>query len=200
VVELGAVFPYAHPREEEITARVAEFHRCLGITHGPTHVEVMVPDEGPIELIDFNVRTIGAGMAVCVGNAYEIPYAVPLTDVACGEDVDLSFLKREPRCSADMLLLPPPGSTRMKDLEFPENSAYGRLTKKVGAPLSGRTDQLDVVGMVVVTADTPEELHHKAMEVRRETLFGGAPLGDNPNNRLVCPRYISNSTQREAVS
>ncbi|GCB52715.1 acetyl-CoA carboxylase biotin carboxylase subunit family protein [Streptomyces sp. NL15-2K] len=188
VVELGACFPYPHPRGEEIVARAVEFHRALGITHGPTHLEVMVPDEGPIELIDFNLRTIGAGMSVCIGNAFGIEYAVPLTDLACGRCPDLSFLARAPRHSADLLLLPPPGATVMTDLAFPEGTEYGRVTKPFGQPLSGRADQLDVVAMVVVNADTPEELHRRALEARKTTVFNGEPLGDNPNNQVVSPR------------
>ncbi|MCX5388366.1 acetyl-CoA carboxylase biotin carboxylase subunit family protein [Streptomyces sp. NBC_00083] len=189
VVEQGVVFPYEHPRRAEIEARAAEFHRALGITHGPTHLEVMVPDDGPIELIDFNLRTAGVAMAVCIGNAYDIPYAAPLVAIARGHRPDLAFLGRTPRYSADMLLLPPPGATEMRELTFPPGTEYGRLTKAVGEPLSGRADQLDVVGMVVVTAERPEELHEKAMAARRDTLFGGRPLGDNPNNRLVPPRF-----------
>ncbi|MGW2480140.1 ATP-grasp domain-containing protein [Streptomyces sp. NPDC001571] len=189
VVEQGVVFPYHHPRHDEIVARAVELHRALGITHGPTHLEVMVPDEGPIELIDFNLRTAGVGMAVCIGNAFAVDYAVPLTDLACGRAPDLSFLTRAPRYSADMLLLPPPGAAEMKRLDFPAGTEYGRLTKAVGEPLSGRADQLDVVGMVVVTADSAPELHHKALAARRDTLFDGRPLGDNPNNQLISPRF-----------
>lgn len=189
VVEQGLVFPYEHPRRDEIVARAVEFHRCLGITHGPTHLEVMVPDEGPVELIDFNLRTAGVGMAVCLGNAFGIDYAGPLTDIACGGRPDLSFLGRAPRYSADMLLLPPPGATEMRELAFPRGTECGRLTKPVGEALSGRTDQLDVIGMVVVTADSAQELHDKAMAVRRDTLFDGRPLGDNPNNQLIAPRF-----------
>lgn len=189
VVELGVCFPYRHPRHEEIVARAVEFHRSLGITHGPTHVEVMVPDEGPVELIDFNLRTAGVAMAVCIGNAFGVEYAVPLTDLACGRRPDLAFLGRTPRHSADLLLLPPPGATVMTDLAFPAGTEYGRATKPFGQPLSGRADQLDVVAMAVVTADTAEELHRRAQEVRRTTVFNGRPLGDHPNNRVVSPRH-----------
>ncbi|WP_260639245.1 ATP-grasp domain-containing protein [Streptomyces angustmyceticus] len=189
VVEQGVVFPYDHPRRDEIVACAVELHRALGITHGPTHLELMVPDEGPIELIDFNLRTAGVGMAVCIGNAFGIAYAAPLVDIACGLAPDLSFLDRTPRHSADMLLLPPPGATEMGELTFPEGTEYGRRTKAVGEPLSGRADQLDVVGMVVVTADSAQELHTKAMAARRDTLFNGRPLGDNPNNHLISPHY-----------
>ncbi|MYX15473.1 ATP-grasp domain-containing protein [Streptomyces sp. SID8374] len=197
VVELGVCFPYAHPRHTEIVDRVTAFHRALGLTHGPTHVEVMVPEEGPVELIDFNPRTAGVGAVVCIGNAYGTDYAVPLTDLACGIRPDLAFLDRTPRNSADLLLLPPPGAAVMTDLSFPDGTEYGRATKPFGQPLSGRADQLDVVAMVVVTADSPEELHRRTREVRRTTVFNGEPLGDNPNNRVIAPRHRGTRTSTQ---
>lgn len=190
VVEQCLVFPYRHPRHDEIVARAREFHRSLGIAHGSTHLEVMVPDEGPIELIDFNLRTAGLAMAVCMGNALGVDYAVPLTDIACGTPLDLSFLDGAARYTANLLLLPPPEATEMAELVFPEGAEVGWMTKSIGQRLSGRADQLDVVGMAIVTADTGEELHRKATAVRRDTLFGGRSLGDNPNNQLLVPRYL----------
>ncbi|NUL34955.1 ATP-grasp domain-containing protein, partial [Streptomyces lunaelactis] len=59
VVEMGLQFPYHHPRSAEIIEKAKAIHRALGITHGPTQIEVMVPVTGPIELIDFNVRSAG---------------------------------------------------------------------------------------------------------------------------------------------
>ncbi|MCZ7415214.1 MULTISPECIES: ATP-grasp domain-containing protein [unclassified Streptomyces] len=194
VVEQAACFPYPHPRRAEIESAARDFHAALGIGHGPTHLEVMVPDEGPIELIDFNIRMAGLAMAVCMGNAFGIEYAVPLTDIACGERPDLAFLGNARRASADILLLPPPEATVMCELGFPEGTEYGRHMKEIGTPLSGRADQLDVVGMVIVTADSVEELHDRILTVRRETLFDGRPLGDNPNNQLLFPRYHHSAT------
>ncbi|GAA4684292.1 hypothetical protein GCM10023347_44180 [Streptomyces chumphonensis] len=194
VVEQGLVFPYPHPRRAEIEAVTKEFHAALGIVHGPTHLEVMVPDEGPVELIDFNVRTAGLAMVVCMGNAFGIDYARPLTDLACGTAPDLSFLGNPLRASADLLLLPPPEATEMREIVFPEGTEYGRHMKAIGQPLSGRADQLDVVGMVIVTADTVAELHDAALAVRRNTLFDGRPLGDNPNNQLLFPRFHHSAT------
>ncbi|MEV6778441.1 ATP-grasp domain-containing protein [Streptomyces syringium] len=197
VVEQGFIFPYEHPRAAEIAAKAAEIHHSLGVVHGPTHLEFIISADGRAELIDFNARTIGLAVVVCIGNAYDIDYAAPLTDIACGIEPDLSFLGKAPKASVDMLLLPPAGTTELTELVFPEGTECRRITKPFGQPLSGRTDQLDVVGMFVVTADTAEEAHHKALAARRDTLINGAPLGDDPNNQLVQPTYIPASALTE---
>ena len=82
MVEQGLFLPYAHPREAEIRAACARFHECLNITEGATHLEVMVPDDGPVELIDFNLRFAGLGSIVLASEVYGLPFARFLTDLA----------------------------------------------------------------------------------------------------------------------
>jgi hypothetical protein len=199
VVEQGILFPYHHPREAEIVARAEAFHHCMGIVHGPTHIEVMVPDEGPVELIDFNVRSAGVAAVVCFSEAFGTPHEVALTDLACGAEPDLSFLGRTTRYATDMLLLPPPGAAVMEDIRFPDDAICCRPTKEPGEKLSGRSDQLDVVGMFVISADTPAEIHAKSLEARRRTVFNGQPLGDHPRLQLSHPRHLGMSPAPTAL-
>lgn len=196
VVEMGLQFPYHHPRSAEIIAKAKAIHQAMGVVHGPTQIEFMVPEEGSVELIDFNVRSAGTASVVTIGEAFGTRHEVALTDLACGITPDVSFLERPTRFSTEMLLLPPPGATVMTEVVFPESALCCRLTKTPGDALSGRADQLDAVAMLVVSADTAAQVHAAAVEARRATVFDGAPLGDNPNNRLASSPLIGQDLTR----
>jgi hypothetical protein len=190
VVEQGLFFPYRHPRHAEIVARSQALHRSLEIVHGATHLEVMIADDGPIELIDFNARFAGFASLVAFGEAFGMRFESVLTDLACGIEPDLSFLSAGTRYTAEMLVLPPPGAVQLCDIVFPPESIVPRAMKEIGQRLTGRADQLDAVGMFIVAADTAVEAHTKALDARRATIVNGEPLGDNPNNIVLFPKYI----------
>jgi hypothetical protein len=195
VVEMGLLFPYHHPRYDDIVATAEALHRSAGIVHGPTHLEVMVPDEGPIELIDFNVRLAGVGSMVLFSEAFGVPYAAPVTDIACGIEPDLSFVDRPTRFAAEVFILPPPATTRLCHVSFPSGTSCQRLPKELGQQLSGRADQLDHVGMFVVSGDRASDVHRRALDARRETEVNGVPLGDNVNNVVAYSRYLGRDLQ-----
>lgn len=190
VVEMGFQFPYPHPRAAEIFAKTKELHRSLGYHNGATQMEVMVPAEGPIELIDFNPRLAGTASIILFSEAYAMRYEQILTDLGCGLAPNLDFIGSPRRYAAEMLLLPQPGVTRLDSIEFPDDTFCHRLPKKPGTVLGRRADQLDCVGMFVTTADSPSELHVKGLEARRRTVVNGKPLGDNENNVLAWSPYI----------
>lgn len=190
VVEMGWQFPYHHPRADEIFAAAERFHQSLGIVHGPTQIEVMVPDQGPVELIDFNIRSAGTASVVVFSEAFCAPYHVLLTDVGCGVEPDFALVESPRRVSTEMLLLPPPDAVELTSLAFPPGAICGRLSKPLGQKLTGRADQLDAIGMFVVAADTAAASHALALDLARRTLFNGEPLGDHPNSELAFSPYI----------
>jgi biotin carboxylase len=189
VVEQGLFFPYRHPLLAQIAAKAKALHACLEIFHGPTHLEVMVGADGAVELIDFNARVAGLASVVSFGEVFASPYERLLVDVACGIDPDLAPLERVAKYAAEVIVLPPPGVTRLEEIEFPHGTIAARAMKAPGARLTGRADQLDAVGMFIVTGDSAREAHRRAMAARRATLVNGEALGDNPNNDVVCPVY-----------
>jgi len=190
VVELGTLFPYNHPRLPEIVAASEAYHRSMSIFHGATHLEVMVPKEGRVELVDFNVRFAGAASLITLGDAFGVRYETLLTDLACGAPPDLSLVARSSRFACEMLLLPPPGATELRELVFPPESTNRRITKDLGQRLTGRADQLDIVGMFNVTGPTASEAHRTALDARARTLFNGRPLGVNANNDLAFSEFM----------
>jgi len=188
VVEQGLFLPYAHPREAEIRAAAERFHECLNITEGATHLEVMVPDEGPVELIDFNLRFAGLGSIVLASEVYGLPFAGFLTDLALGEEPDLPALAADHKYAVDVAVMPPPGVTELHDLTLPPDTLAHRVTKKIGGPLRGSNAQIDTVAWFVVTGATAAEAHRNALAARAATILNGEPLGDGP--ALICPRYV----------
>ncbi|MDN3354829.1 ATP-grasp domain-containing protein [Actinomadura sp. DC4] len=194
VVEQGLFFPYEHPRAAEIIEVCARFHRCLDIGEGATHIEVMVPETGPIELIDFNLRFAGIGAIALASDAFGVPFGGFLADLACGRRPDLSGLVRR-GFAVDVAVMPPAGVTEFRDLTFAPGTTRHRVNKKIGGPLSGRNDQIDSVAWFSVTGVTAAEAHRKALSARAETIFNGAPMGDAPP--LTCPPSL---TAEPAVS
>ncbi|MEU5696335.1 ATP-grasp domain-containing protein [Actinosynnema sp. NPDC020468] len=190
VVEQGTQIPYHHPHHDAIVARTEAVHRSLGIHHGGTHVEVMVDDDGTVELIDFNPRSAGFGSPVATGAAFGIDYGKVLTDIGCGIEPDLSFARRDSGFAVEMVVLPPPGATEFRSIEFPSHCLAPRATKSPGERLTGRADQLDAIGMFIVTGATASQAHEAGLAARREVVFNGARLGDNPNNSVAYSTFI----------
>jgi biotin carboxylase len=188
VAEQGLFFPCPHPREAEIVEACARFHRSLNVTEGATHVEVMVPGSGPVELIDFNPRFAGLGAIALASEAYGVPFARYLADLACGQEPDLPPLVPPRRYAVDMAVMPPPGVTEFRDVTFAPGTTTHRLTKKPGDRLSGRSNQIDSLAWFSVSDASAAGAHRKALAARAATIFNGVPLGDDPP--LICPRHL----------
>lgn len=83
-LELGATFPHEHRRRHEIVQTVARLHEALGIQHGPTHTEVVVPPRGRIELVEVNLRLIGVDCLPQLNLAYGVRLEEDLVALATG--------------------------------------------------------------------------------------------------------------------
>jgi biotin carboxylase len=187
VVEQGLFFPYAHPRAAEIVEVCARFHESLNVVEGATHVEVMVPDTGPIELIDFNLRFAGIGAIALASDAFDVPFGRWLTDLACGDDP--GPLPPVRRHAVDVAVMPPAGVTEFRDIAFAPGTTRHRVNKKVGGTLSGGNAQIDTVAWFAVTGESAADAHRAALAARAATILNGAPLGDEPP--LVCARHLT---------
>jgi len=196
VVEQGLFFPYEHPREAEITAACARFHQSLGLVEGATHVEVMVPDTGPVELIDFNPRFAGLGAIALASDAFGEPFGRHLADLACGQEPELPPRPRPRRYAVDMAAMPPPGVTEFRAFTFAPGTTTHRLMKKTGGTLSGWHNQIDTVAWFAVTGASPVQAHRNALAARAATIFNGAPLGDEPP--LLAPWHVGTAGHRDA--
>ncbi|MFG2866778.1 acetyl-CoA carboxylase biotin carboxylase subunit family protein [Streptomyces sp. NPDC048338] len=190
VVEQGTQLPYFHPHMDRIVETSRAVHEALGFHHGGTHLEFMVAEDGTAELIDFNPRSAGFASPVATGAAYGVDFAEVLVDVGCGIRPDLSFTERTHRFAVEMLVMPRPGTTEFRSIEFPADALAARASKTRGEKLSGRADQLDAVGMFIVTGDTASEAHRRGLEARCEVVVNGEPVGDHPRNVVAHSRHI----------
>jgi hypothetical protein len=78
--------------------------------------------------------------------------------------------------------------TEFRDLTFAPGTTRHRVNKKIGGSLSGGNDQIDSVAWFAVTGATAAEAHRRALSARAETIFNGAPMGDDPP--LIHPRHL----------
>jgi len=184
-IEMGWTFPYRHPRQDDIVDAARRFHDALGISHGATHLEVIVPPDGPVELVEANLRFIGTDCLVAMNAAADFRFEDQLVALAVGDTPTLPT--RTSRVTCLQNLLPPPGLRRLESLELPADDSVV-FVKHVVAPgtdLRSTDRQIDYVASFVVAGDTYQEAVDRAVDIRRRTLVNGEPLGDNPNNAVI---------------
>jgi biotin carboxylase len=182
-VEMGTGFPYEHPRRQEIVELVAAAHRALGITHGLTHTELMVPEHGPIELVELNLRFIGSDCLTQIELAYGAPVTDDLVAVLTGGTPQARPEPRRHTCLQH--LMPPLGLDRLDSVELPDTE-FVRPSYHLGS-LTSTDRQIDQLATYIVSADDPAEAVRAALEVRRRTRVNGVELADDPNNLVLGP-------------
>jgi biotin carboxylase len=179
-VEMGSTFPYEHPRRDEVAAKAALIHEVLGVAHGFTHTEFVVPDEGDIELVELNLRFIGADALASMNAACGVRVEDDLVALAVGE---LPRPLVPSRFAGAYYLLPPSGLRRIESLELPDaDLPFVKIVKPAGSELASTDRQIDWIGSYAVSGPTFDETVRRAIDVRRRTLVNGIPLGDDPNN------------------
>lgn len=185
-VEMGATFPYRHPRHEEIVDKVRRIHRALGIPHGPTHTEVVVPAEGEIELVELNLRFVGADVLLLMNEALGVDVADALVALAVGERPALAAADAPRQYACLQYLLAPSGLRRLESIEYPPGGVLvHRQMKPLGAELRSTDFQIDQIAGFIVSDATYAAALERAMDVRRAVRVNGRPLGDDPNNVVV---------------
>lgn len=183
-VEMGATFPYRHKFEDSIIEKVKQLHKALGIVHGPTHTEVMVSDDGEVELVELNLRFAGADVLEICCRAYESNIAESLVRLGCGQD-PLIPTSAPSRFTTLQYVLAPSTVNRFDSLKFPEQADFHRAQKKLGADLKSTDNQLDHVGCFVMTGDDYASLMQAAGKVRHNVQINGSVIGADINNIVI---------------
>jgi biotin carboxylase len=196
-VEMGISYPYDHPRYDDIVAAAERFHEALGITHGPTHLELIVGEpggsaepgqhgeQGDIELVEMNLRFAGADALAGMNLVYGERIEDDLVSLAIGED---TRSRRQPqRYACSQFLLAPRGLTRIDSLEVPVSPdvPFVKVIRPPGSVLTSTDRQIDWIATYIACGPTFDEAWRTAVETRRATLVNGEPLGDDPNNVVV---------------
>lgn len=186
-VEMGTTFPYPHPRSAEIVDAAGAIHACLGISHGPTHAELIVPDgTGDIELVELNTRFGGGEIMMAVDFAYDIRLEDDLVTIATGGGPLTPIPPRPLRYVSGQDFLAPAHIRRFDSFEFPADGVlFQKVVVKPGTELKSTDFQTDQVASIVIAADTYSGVLARANALRAAVAINGKLLGDDPNNVVI---------------
>ena len=186
-VEMGTTFPYPHPRRDEILERSRAIHACLGIEHGPTHAELIVPPSGgDIELVELNVRFGGGDILFVVNHALDLRFEEDLVTLAVGEGPLTALSSRPVRYVSGQDLLAPARVRRFDSIEIPGDDVFfKKVLVKPGTELKSTNFQTDQVAAYAVAADTYLEALARGSAVRAAVTINGERLDDDPNNVVI---------------
>lgn len=181
-IEMGATFPYAHPRLPAIIDKLTRIHQALGIRHGATHAEIMVGPDGAIELIEMNPRFAGSDVLLLIDMALGVSVGALLADLACGRRPGAVSSGRQRYASVQQLLAPA-GSGAFDALALDADLVSEiHLSKPLGSALASTDYQHDQVAAFLVCADSYDAVLDLARQVRAGAQVNGAPLGADRNN------------------
>lgn len=182
-IEMGICFPYHHPQEAKIFAKVRAIHAALGVNNGPTHAEVMVDADGEIELVELNIRFLGSDGVLVVNAALGTQIEDQIVNVTLGEQPDFSRQATASGAAAFQMILPPPEMTSVQSFEFPTDLIiHSRIIYPPGSVLHSTNFQNDQICSYIVRAATYDQVVALAKTVRENTRINGQLLGANPNN------------------
>jgi hypothetical protein len=195
-VEMGNTFPCPHPRRDEILDKARAIHACLGIDHGATHTELIVPaDGGDIELVELNTRFAGGDILILIDHAFGIRFEDELVRLAVGE-APAAIPAQPVRYASGQDFLVPAHARQFDSIDIPgDDVVFKKVVVKPGTALTSTDFQSDHVAAFVVVADTYAGALVRAGEIRAATAINGALLGDNPNNVVInyAERWASRS-------
>lgn len=156
VVEMGSYFPAQHRYADAVKEKVSLAHKALGIKHTPTHVECIVSEDGHVEIIDFNVRFVGAHVLHSMSHIFETDMSRVLYDYTLGQSFPALLVKAKGVCCLQYFFAPE-GLGILHSVEFPGgfDFIYRDVFIELGSSVqSGQSmRQIDVLGCFIVHAD-----------------------------------------------
>ena len=163
---------------EQVHAVAAAAVRSLGITDGPSHLEMIVTDTGPV-LLELGARGGGGHIfSVAVEVVSGVPMVAESARVLVGDEADLRI--RHERGCVYLLFAPERGVIRAIRGVDEARALPGVLelgvTRRVGDVLGPLTDGLHRSGFAVVEGRTRQEAMRRADAVSRTVRFELDPL------------------------
>jgi biotin carboxylase len=194
-IEMGNTFPCPHPRRDEIIAKVRAIHECLQLTHGPTHVELIVPpDGGEIEFVELNLRFAGGDILILIDRAFDIRFEDDLVSLATGDGPLCTVPDKPRRYVSGQDFLAPATLSTFEAIDIPGDDVFfKKVVVAPGTVLKSTNFQSDHVAAFAVAADSYAAALTRANEVRAAATINGKRLGDDPNNVVInyAERWIS---------
>lgn len=183
-VEVGSTFPVQHPRLAEVEDLTRRIHHELGYFHGPSHVEFMIPEEGDIEMVEFNPRLAGVTNLNLFNLVMRQPVEDILVDLGRGLEIGRVDAYSAGRFGTMCHVFSPVIGGELTSLELPE-AEFARAFKSVGDKLASKVTEFDYFGCVIETADTMAEAVRKVEAARNAVIVNGVSVGDNAINDVV---------------
>ncbi len=176
VVEMGSCFPYPHPLEDKIIDLVKRAHEQLGILEGPTHTEVIVSQNGEVEIIDLNPRFVGADVLQSINFAYGLRIEEMLLDFALGVG-GVPHLKQEAFSCLQYFL--PPVMDRFESVDFPSapEVKFHTTFMAPGAKIVSTKRQFDYLGCYLTVMPSFQSALDRSRELRTEVRINGDAEG-----------------------
>jgi biotin carboxylase len=165
----------------QVHALAAAAVRSLGITDGPSHVEMIVGDAGPV-LLELGARGGGGHVFSVIAEAVSgVPMVAESARVLAGDEPDLRV--RHQRGCVYLLFSPQLGVIRaIRGVEevrgLPGVLDLG-ITRRPGDVLGPLTDSLQRSGFAVVAGRTRQEAMRRADAVSKTVQFELDPLPGN---------------------
>lgn len=186
-VEMGSVFPCPHPRHADIVEKARAIHELLGIDHGPTHMELIVPpDGGDVELVELNLRFGGGEILFQVNHAFDLQFEDDLVALAVGDAPATAAPPPTIRFVCEQDFLAPAHIRQFDAIEIPgDDIFFKKIIPKPGAVLKSTNFQSDYVATLLVAADTYADVLARANEIRAAVTINGQRLGNDPNNVVI---------------
>jgi ATP-grasp domain len=186
-IEMGTTFPCPHPRAGEIIEQARSIHALLGIEHGPTHTELIVPpDGGAIELVELNLRFAGGEILILIDQAFDIRFERDLIALGSGEAPVTAAAPRPIRYVTGQDFLAPEHVRQFQSIDIPGDDIFLRkVVARPGAVLESTNFQTDYVASFVVAAETYVGVLARAHAIRSAATINGARLGSDPNNVVI---------------
>lgn len=185
-IEMGLSFPYEHPARERIIEKVRAIHLALGVDNGPTHTEIIATHDGEVELVELNIRFVGADVLLAVNAALQTRIEDQIVNVTLGRKPDLSALDQAQGVAMVQQVMPPLESKFFDSIEFPqEQVVHTKITQPLGQQLHSTRFQIDQIGAYIVRGASYGEALERADFVRRHIKVNGQLLGDDANNIVV---------------
>lgn len=176
-VGLGFVYPAESKYEDEIIRKTRNILDVIGFRYGAVHLELIVSDNGNIELIDFNPRLIGSDVMRAMNICFNARIEEIMQDIALTKAIHNTKFAASCYCESRAFFLPQDVKV-LESIVFPQDIRIidSGVRTAIGTRFEpGPRYVKDIAGSFMVSGKTPEETSRIADEIQDRILVNGRP-------------------------
>ncbi|GAA5213702.1 acetyl-CoA carboxylase biotin carboxylase subunit family protein [Corallincola platygyrae] len=183
-IEMGLGFPYEHQFMDKIIDKVTQIHQALNINCGPTHTEVMVDDNGEVELIELNIRFVGSDTILAINEVMGSKAEELILATTLGEETEFDCPYSQSKFAYVREIMPPLDLECLESMVFPPEAIFSKQKVANGSTLKGKRTQMDQIGTFMTVGASMAEAIAVSAEAMSKILVNGAPITLDANNSL----------------